>query len=143
MSSNWEEAIQKWYANSRTSDLEYLDLAESSNPSRKELAHNISVIYDRTCLSSRVNLRNFKLLLEKNQNLENKIKKLESSVKILSSLFAENKPLTKLGVQELVIEITKQPKLIEAEVLKLSQDLDQKLQRVETLLSKIERQIFG
>lgn len=72
MSGLWEESIQKWYLDSRTSHLDYLNLAETTNPSRKELAHNISVIYDRTCLSSRVNLRNFKLLLEENQNLEKK-----------------------------------------------------------------------
>lgn len=143
MSSNWEEAIQKWYANSRTSDLEYLDLAESPNPSRKELAHNISVIYDRTCLSSKVNLRNFKLLIEKNQKIESNIQKLETSVKNLSLLHSENRPLTKNEVRELVKEISKQPKLIREEALRLSQNLDQKLQRVEALLTKIERQIFG
>ncbi|THU43496.1 hypothetical protein C4D60_Mb00t02060 [Musa balbisiana] len=93
--------------------------------------------------TSRVNLRNFKLLLEENHNLEQRIKKLESFVKILSSLFSESKPLTQSVVQKLVLEISKQPKLIEEEALRLSQDLNQKLQRVEILLSKIERQIFG
>lgn len=143
MSELWEEAIQKWYTDSHTSHLDYLNLAETSKPTKKELAHNISVIYDRTCLSSRVNLRNFKLLLEENQNLEHRIKKLESSVKLLSSLFTENKPLTQTDVHKLVLEITKQPKLIKEEALRLSQNLDQKLQRIEVLLSKIEKQIFG
>ena len=139
MSELWEEAIQKWYTDSHTSHLDYLNLAETTKPTRKELAHNISVIYDRTCLSSRVNLRNFKLLLEENHNIEQRIKKLESSVKILSSLFSENKPLTQSEVQKLVLEISKQPKLIEEEALRLSQDLNQKLQRIKILLSKIER----
>ncbi|THU43829.1 hypothetical protein C4D60_Mb02t00920 [Musa balbisiana] len=121
MSKLWEEAIQKWYTDSHTSHLDYLNLAETTKPTRKELAHNISVIYDRTCLSSR------------------RIKKLESSVKILSSLFSESKPLTQSDVQKLVLEISKQPKLIEEEALRLSQDLNQKLQRVEILLSKIKR----
>lgn len=143
MSGLWEESIQKWYLDSRTSHLDYLNLAETTNPSRKELAHNISVIYDRTCLSSRVNLRNFKLLLEENQNLEKRIKDLESSVKILSSLLIENKPLTKTEIRKLVLEISKQPKIIEEEALRLSKNLDQKIQRIEILLSKIEKQIFG
>ena len=143
MSGLWEESIQKWYLDSRTSHLDYLNLAETINPSRKELAHNISVIYDRTCLSSRVNLRNFKLLLEENQNLEKRIKDLESSVKILSSLLIENKPLTKTEIRKLVLEISKQPKIIEEEALRLSKNLDQKIQRIEILLSKIEKQIFG
>ncbi|CAD5184273.1 unnamed protein product, partial [Musa acuminata subsp. malaccensis] len=94
----WEEAIQKWYTDSYTSHLDYLNLAETTKPTKKELAHNISVIYDRTCLSSRVNLRNFKLLLEENHNLEKRIRNLESSVKTLSSLFIENKPLTQSEV---------------------------------------------
>ena len=76
MSKLWEEAIQKWYTDSHTSHLDYLNLAETSKPTKKELAHNISVIYDRTCLSSRVNLRNFKLLLEENRNLEHRVKNL-------------------------------------------------------------------
>ena len=143
MSKLWEEAIQKWYTDSHTSHLDYLNLAETTKPTKKEHAHNISVIYDRTCLSSRVNLRNFKLLLEENHNLEKRIRNLESSVKTLSSLFIENKPLTQSEVQKLVLEISKQPKLIEEEALRLSQNLDQKLQRIEILLSKIEKQIFG
>ena len=143
MSKLWEEAIQKWYTDSHTSHLDYLNLAETSKPTKKELAHNISVIYDRTCLSSRVNLRNFKLLLEENRNLEHRVKNLESSITTLSSLLIKNKPLTQADVQKLVLEITKQPKLIEEEALRLSQSLDQKLQRIEILLSKIEKQIFG
>lgn len=143
MSKLWEEAIQKWYTDSHTSHLDYLNLAETPKPTKKELAHNISVIYDRTCLSSRVNLRNFKLLLEENRNLEHRVKNLEASITTLSSLLIKNKPLTQVDVQKLVLKITKQPKLIEEEALRLSQSLDQKLQRIEILLSKIEKQIFG
>lgn len=126
MSEIWEEEIRKWYLESRTSHLSYLDLAEDKNPSRKEIAHNIAVVYDRTCLSSRVNLRNFKLLLEKTQQLEEKIQKLEKATKTLSALFEDNKPLTKTEVRELVTEISKQPKIVEEEALKLTKDLDQK-----------------
>lgn len=118
-------------------------MAENPKPTRKELANNIAVVYDRTCLSSRVNLRNFKLLLEKNQELEKQVKRLEKAVKTLSATFSENKPLTKTEVRELVSEISKQPKLVEKEALELTQNLDQKILRVEKLLSKIEKQIFG
>lgn len=143
MSELWEEAIQKWYAGSRTSHLDYLDLAEDKDPSRREIAHNIAVIYDRTCLSSRVNLRNFKLLLERTQKLEDKVEKLEKATKTLSTLLKESKPLTKTEVKDLVTEISRQPKIAEKETLKLSQDLDQKILRIEILLAKIEKQIFG
>ncbi|THU64835.1 hypothetical protein C4D60_Mb01t30640 [Musa balbisiana] len=123
MSEKWEEAIQQWYTSSHTSKLDYLDLAESINPSRKELAHNIAVIYDRTCLSSRVHLKNFKLLIEKNQELEKEVKRLKTSIKTLTTLFSENRPLTKQEVQDLVAEISKQPKLVEEEALRLTQNL--------------------
>ncbi|CAD5184271.1 unnamed protein product [Musa acuminata subsp. malaccensis] len=82
MSRLWEEAIQKWYTDSHTSHLDYLNLAETTKPTKKELAHNISVIYDVTRhRHQEVNPRNFKLLLEENHNLEKRIRNLESSRK--------------------------------------------------------------
>ncbi|CAD5196219.1 unnamed protein product [Musa acuminata subsp. malaccensis] len=143
MSEKWEEAIQQWYTSSHTSKLDYLDLAETHSPTRNELAHNLAVIYDRTCLFSRVNLKNFKAIIEKNQSLEREIKGLKHSIKTLTALLSENRPLTKQEVRDLVAEISKQPKLVEEEALRLTQSLNQKLQRVEQLLSRIEKQIFG
>ena len=143
MSEKWEEAIQQWYTSSHTSKLDYLDLAETHSPTRKELAHNLTIIYDRTCLSSKVNLKNFKIIIEKNQNLEREIKGLKHSIKTLTVLHSENRPLTKQEVRDLVAEISRQPKLVEEEALRLTQNLNQKLQRVEQLLSRIEKQIFG
>lgn len=143
MSDKWEEAIQQWYTSSHTSKLDYLDLAETINPTRKELAHNISVVYDRTCLSSRVSLKNFKLILEKLRDLEIEVKRVGDSNKILTKLFLESGPLSKQEIHDLVIKVARQPKIAEKEAQRLSQDLDRKLQRVEHLLSKIEKQIFG
>lgn len=51
----------------------------------------------------------------------------------------ENRPLTKTEVVDLVKEIAKQPKLIEAEALRLTEDLNNKLNRVEEILRKVER----
>ncbi|THU58537.1 hypothetical protein C4D60_Mb03t15400 [Musa balbisiana] len=129
MSEKWEEAIQQWYTNSHTSKLEYLDLAELKNPSRKELAHNITVVYDRVCLSSRVHLKNLKALLERSQELEKEVKRLKTDVRTLTTLFSENQPLTKQEVRDLVEEIARQPKLVEEEALRLTQNLNQKLHR--------------
>lgn len=134
MSEKWEESIQQWYINSHTSKLDYLDLAESKNPTRKELAQNLAVIYDRTYLSSRVHLKNFKILIEKNQSLEKEIKALKSSVETLSALLSENNPISRQEIKGLIIELSKEFQ---------ERGLNQKLSKIETLLTKIERQICG
>lgn len=138
MSKIWEKAIQEWYTKSHTSKLEYLDLAETK-PSNKEIAHNLAVVYDRTCLSSRVHLKNFKEILEKQEKLEKEVHKLHKEIVTLNKVVIENRPLTKTEVVDLVKEIAKQPKLIEAEALRLTEDLNNKLNRVEEILRKVER----
>ncbi|KAG6472621.1 hypothetical protein ZIOFF_070095 [Zingiber officinale] len=129
MSERWEESIQKWYTNSHTSNLEYLDLATTEKTSNKELGHYISVIHNRVCLSSKVHLKIFKLLLEREQKLEEEVKKLRTALKTLTSLFLENKPLTKQEAQGLIAETSKQARLVEEETLRLKDNFDQKLQK--------------
>ena len=72
MSKRWEEAIENWY-NTRVR-LEYLDLTNIEIPTNKYLAHNISVIYDRLNLHSRVSIKNQTLVVEElskiNKNLQ-------------------------------------------------------------------------
>ncbi|XP_028110266.1 uncharacterized protein LOC114308793 [Camellia sinensis] len=77
--------------NTNTSRLSYLDLANTEKPSTKELAHNISVIYDRVCLSSKVTLKEFRSQQLQIQSLEGsvqhlikKIEKLEQGVNSLA-----------------------------------------------------------
>ncbi|THU66724.1 hypothetical protein C4D60_Mb05t17220 [Musa balbisiana] len=108
-------------------------LNKTINPTRKELAHNIAVIYDGTCLSSRVHLKNFKLLLEKNLELEKEVKRLKSSIKTLTNLFSKNRPLTKQEVRDLTAEISKQPKLVEEEVLRNSESYREALKATESI----------
>ena len=138
MSERWEQSIQEWYTKSRTSNLEYLDLSEATTVTSKHLNHNISVIYDRLNLLSRVSLKNFKQTQEQIQSLDQKIQKLEQNLKNLTILFTENRPLTTSEVKTLVHEITKQPKLVETEALKISERLNQKLERVEAVLKRVE-----
>ncbi|KAG6525418.1 hypothetical protein ZIOFF_015374 [Zingiber officinale] len=54
---------------------------------------------------------------------------------------SENKPLTKQEVRALIAKLAEQPKLLEKEALKLTEELNKKLERVETLLHKLERNI--
>lgn len=139
MSERWEEAIQEWYTKSHTSNLEYLDLALTLKVSSNQIAHNLSVVYDRTCLSAKINLRNFKLILERSEILEKDDIGLKTALKNLTTVFLENRPLTKQEVKELVAEISRQPKLVEEEAIRLTEELSKKLDRVEKLLHQVER----
>nr|AWD78009.1 hypothetical protein [Grapevine Roditis leaf discoloration-associated virus] len=138
MSEKWEKSIQDWYNNSRTANLEYLDLAEKEKPTNTHLFHNLAVVYDRLNLQSRVNLKNLKNILERIEKQELRLENLEKSVKNLTKVFVENKPLTTVEVRRLVQEISKQPKLVEQEALRLTEELRLKLERVEVLVKKVE-----
>ncbi|AHI90952.1 hypothetical protein [Hibiscus bacilliform virus GD1] len=139
MSRRWEEEIQKWYEQSSTSSLEYLDLASTSKVSNQQLAHNLSVIYNHSSLSSRVQIKNYKKIQESLDSIESRISKLESNLKNLTKTFIANRPLTQAEVTTLVSEISQQPKLVEAQALQLTEDLNKKLTRVEKLLHKLEQ----
>ncbi|CDN68222.1 hypothetical protein [Grapevine Roditis leaf discoloration-associated virus] len=138
MSEKWERSIQDWYNNSRTANLEYLDLAEKEKPTNTHLFHNLAVVYDRLNLQSRVNLKNLKHILERIERQELRLENLEKSVKNLTKVFVENKPLTAIEVRRLVQEISQQPKLVEREALKLTEELRLKLERVEVIVKKVE-----
>lgn len=126
MSEHWEEAIQKWYTESHTANLEYLDLSSSSKVSSNHLAHNLSVIYDKTCLSSRVHIKNLKLLLEKTEALESRVGKLEASITTLTTVLLENRP------QKLASTSS-------GETKSTLHSLDTKIQRIEETLKRIEQ----
>nr|WVH32572.1 hypothetical protein [Fig badnavirus 1]WVH32576.1 hypothetical protein [Fig badnavirus 1]WVH32580.1 hypothetical protein [Fig badnavirus 1]WVH32584.1 hypothetical protein [Fig badnavirus 1] len=138
MSEKWERSIQDWYNNSRTANLEYLDLAEKEKPTNSHLYHNLAVVYDRLNLQSRVNLKNLKGILERVEKQERKLESLELAVRNLTQVFVENKPLTTTEVRRLVYEISQQPKLVEQETLRLTEELRQKLERVEAIVKKVE-----
>ncbi|KAK6924282.1 Zinc finger, CCHC-type [Dillenia turbinata] len=126
----------EWYEKSHTANLEYLDLASKSSVTNQHLAHNISVIFDRISLSSRVNIKSQKQILERIQDLEKENRKLRLEVANLTKVVTENQPLTKSQVLEITTQISKQPKEIEERALKLTEDLSQKLARVETLINR-------
>lgn len=120
MTNIWEQNIREWYEKSETSRLNYLDLASTEKPTSKELAHNIAVIYDRVCLSSKVNLKEFRSqqtqiqFLESTVNqLSRKIEKLEKEVISLTQVCLENQsckgnPLRKLeSIEETLQQLKK------------------------------------
>ncbi|KAG6472269.1 hypothetical protein ZIOFF_069729 [Zingiber officinale] len=138
MSEVWERSIQEWYKNSRTPNLEYLNLTSSFEISNTQIAHNLAVIHDRTCLASRVHLKNFKQILERCESLEKEVRSLKTAVRNLTILYTENKSLTRQEVCSLVAAISRQPELMEKEPLTLVEGLNKKLERVETLLRHLE-----
>ncbi|KAG6523877.1 hypothetical protein ZIOFF_013764 [Zingiber officinale] len=135
MSRRWETAIQEWYSKSPTANLEYLDLAKTE-PTLKELAHNIAVTYDRVSLSNRINLKNFKQIQEELEVLKSENKRLTQAEKDLTQEILENRPLTERQINSLLAKIKEQPKAVEERTIK--EDLSKKLERVEELLYKLE-----
>lgn len=162
MSERFEQEIQYWYDNSRTVDPEYIVFnKDSPKPTTTDLANNLACVYNRLNLFSKVALKNFKNISEKQKDLESRVQncqeKLESceellrktqsetrkSLQQISTEIQQSKPLTKREVLNLVQEITEQPKLVEKEALRLTEDLNQKIQKVEHLLHEVKKLITG
>ncbi|ATZ69457.1 ORF1 protein [Cacao swollen shoot CE virus] len=137
MSARWENSIQEWYEKSHTANLEYLDLATTSKVTNNQLAHNLAVIFDRISLGNRVFLKNLKQIQESVLTLERKIESQSTSLKKIQTQLKENRPLTEDTVKSLVREIAQQPKLVEEQALRLTQELETKLERVEKLLHQL------
>ncbi|ACV74335.1 hypothetical protein [Pelargonium vein banding virus] len=145
MSERFEQAIQKWYNESRTADLRYLDLATES-PTVKDycsvINNNVSVIYDRLLLHSKVAIKDtYKILeaQEANQDiLVQEIRRLSKRVKALEAEALASKPLTAEQVRELVKEIAAQPKLVEEQAFKLTTDLRSQVLQVKELVEKVQ-----
>ena len=163
MSERFEQEIQYWYDNTRTVDPEYIIFNEtsSSKPTISYLINNLAYVYNRLNLFSKVALKNFKNISEKQKDLESKIQSyqetLESceellrktqsetrkSLQQISTEIQQTKPLTKREVLNLVQEIAEQPKLVEKEALRLIEDLNHKIQNFEHLLHEVKKLITG
>nr|QJC63473.1 hypothetical protein [Cacao swollen shoot virus] len=137
MSSKWENSIQEWYEKSHTANLEYLDLATTQRVTNNQLAHNLAVTFDRISLGNRVFLKNFKKIQESLLEVEKQVESLDSALKKISKQLRENRPLTEETVKNLVREIAQQPKIVEEQALRLTQELEKKLERVEQLLHQL------
>ncbi|UNA88847.1 P1 [Badnavirus ziziphi] len=143
MSERFESAIKKWYEESATANLEYLDLAENQKPSLSHINHNISVIYDRVSLFAKVSLKQFKQILEENHSFKFEIINLRKHISVLEKEIHSSKPLSKAEIRELVVEISKQPKLVEEQALKLTEALNKQVKKVESLLHEVKTLIGG
>nr|QJC63501.1 hypothetical protein [Cacao swollen shoot virus] len=142
MSSRWENSIQEWYEKSHTANLEYLDLASTSKVTNNQLAHNLAVTFDRINLGNRVFIKNLKQIQESILELHTRVDTVEVALRRLTKLFKENKPLSESEVKRLVEEIAQQPKIVEEQALRISQELELKLKEVEKLLHNLG-QVIG
>lgn len=133
MSEVFERSIEDWYSKSRTARLEHLDLAEEPKVCNRQLAHNLSVVFDRISLLSKVSLKNFKLILERLSELELKIEKNTIKIKNIQ------KPLSEQQLEALVTKLTAQPKEIEERTIHLATELRKEVSQLKLMIAKVEK----
>ncbi|ATW01247.1 ORF1 protein [Dioscorea bacilliform RT virus 3] len=122
----------------RSTEPEYLDLYTVDRPTNKQLASNLCYLNHQAKLLSRVSLKHFFKLQEEIQELKAENQVLRKHLVNLTKEVVENRPLTEKKVQELVLRIIEQPKEIEQQAVRLTVDLQKKLDRVEEILKKLE-----
>ncbi|ABI47981.1 ORF1 protein [Dioscorea bacilliform SN virus] len=122
----------------RSTEPEYLDLYIVEKPTNKQLANNLCYLNHQAKLLSRVSLKHFFKLQEEIQELKTENQVLRKHLVNLTKEVVENRPLTEKKVQELVLRIIEQPKEIEQQAVRLTLDLQKKLDRVEAILSRLE-----
>lgn len=137
MSVKWEKSVQAYFE-SHKPELEYLDLSSLEKPPLKSIAHNLAYLNYQEKLQSKVLLKHLYVIQEKISELEAENKRLRKDLVSLTKEVVENRPLTERKVQELVVNITSQPKEIEQQAVKLTKDLQLKLDRVEDILRRLE-----
>nr|WEX32078.1 hypothetical protein [Dioscorea bacilliform SN virus] len=122
----------------KSTEPEYLDLYIVDKPTTKQLATNLSYLNHQAKLLSRVSLKHFFQLEEEIQGLKAENQVLRKHLVNLTKEVVENRPLTEKKVQELVLRIIEQPKEIEQQAVRLTVDLQQKLDRVEAIVKRLE-----
>nr|AHM92955.1 hypothetical protein [Banana streak MY virus] len=78
-------------------------------------------------------------LKKANQSLED----LNRELQALRSDYLSRRPLSKKDVEELVLRISEQPKLVEQQTEALTRELSEKVDKVEALIHRLEKVIIG
>ncbi|KAG6489103.1 hypothetical protein ZIOFF_050361 [Zingiber officinale] len=68
-------------------------------------------------------------------------RRLQQAVLQLQKELVQNKPLTSSDIKGLVVEITKQPKLIEEQAVVLIEELRRQIKRIEEIMHEVKRQV--
>lgn len=133
MSDKFEESIAQFYEKERIANTQLLNLSEEPKVTNHHLANNLDFILKHIILLSRVSLKNFHQILDRQEALEARILKLESSTQSLLL----NKPLSVISAKKLVAEITKQPKEIEQQALSLLSKVEAKVDRIDKVVDQL------
>lgn len=111
---------------------------------------NLEFTHSRVGLSARIAIKYFHSISDKLKEQEEQLKtisatqrKIQKQLKTLEGELEQHRPLSRTDVQQLVKEIAQQPKLVEAEALKLTQDLERKLQEVKDLLKDVKQVLLS
>nr|ATZ69500.1 ORF1 protein [Cacao swollen shoot Ghana Q virus] len=133
MSQKFEDSIAQFYDKERIANTQLLDLSEEPKITSHDLSNNLDFTIKHLILLSRVSLKNFHKILENQEQLGKRLDKIEDQVQYLT----KQKPLTKQTAQNLLTEISKQPKEIEEQALALISQLEEKVGRVEKAVEKL------
>nr|ATZ69488.1 ORF1 protein [Cacao swollen shoot Ghana Q virus] len=133
MSQKFEDSIAQFYDKERIANTQLFDLSEEPKITNHDLSNNLDFTIKHLILLSRVSLKNFHKILENQEQLGKRLDKIEDQVQYLT----KQKPLTKQTAQNLLTEISKQPKEIEEQALALISQLEEKVGRVEKAVEKL------
>nr|ATZ69504.1 ORF1 protein [Cacao swollen shoot Ghana R virus] len=133
MSERFEESIIQFYERERIANTQLLNLSEEPKVTNRDLANNLDFNLKHLILLSRVSLKNYHQIIQNQEVITKKLDNLELQVQELS----KRSSLTKKTVQNIVTEVSKQPKEIEEQALNLISKLEEKLVRVEHLVEKL------
>ncbi|CAM8966722.1 unnamed protein product [Rhodiola kirilowii] len=147
MADRFERSIQDWYQNRRTADLEFLNLA---NPNISDLSNNITVLYDKLLLHSKISISHFhrsqELLSQQTDALESRLRRIEQTQQeILRSLQSiedevfHKRPLT----QEEVFCLIHETKNQEAEILRITTKTEEQQRQLLDLVSQLKKTLIG
>ena len=112
------------------------------------LKYNLQSLNNSYFTSTNLFIKRFREVREVQEHLGKQVSGLHIAINNLSKkvnqigvTLQSHQPLTVIQVKQLVEEIAQQPKLIEAEALKLTEDLNKKIAIVHNLLEEIQRSL--
>lgn len=111
---------------------------------------NLEFTHSRVGLSARIALKYFHSLSDRLREQDEQLrsisatqKKILKQLKSLEGELEQHRPLSRTDVQQLVQEIAQQPKLVEAEALRLTKDLEARTQEVRDLLKEVKKALLS
>ena len=112
------------------------------------LKYNLQSLNNSYFTSTNLFIKRFREVREAQEHLGKQVSGLHIAINNLSKkvnqigvTLQSHQPLTVIQVKQLVEEIAQQPKLIEAEAFKLTEDLNKKIAIVHNLLEEIQRSL--